>query len=86
MARPFIVTGDQIDQEGFVVSGSTRTDFDGKPVARTREMVPCSRHRATTIASGAPGIGIDPNQATRHGDRIADGGPLISAQVGTCVG
>ncbi|MEZ0469766.1 PAAR domain-containing protein [Luteimonas salinilitoris] len=83
MSRPIIVVGDQIDHGGTVVSGSTATDIQGKPVARIGDRVTCQRHGPTTIAAGDPTMIVDGQPVARQGDKTACGATLISTQVTT---
>lgn len=85
MSRPLIVVGDKTDHGGVVLSGSSTTLIDGKPVARVGDTVSCPRAGhggTTTIATGSSGIEIDGQMAARHGDKTACGATLISSQMG----
>ncbi len=83
MPKPFIVTGDQTDHGGTVISGAATTDSNGKRIARVGDQVTCPRrgHGGTTvIVSGDPTVIIDGSPAARHGDVTACGAVLISGQ------
>lgn len=87
MSKPFIVLGDKTDHGGTVVSVSSQTDIDGKPVARVGDQVSCPQCKGTfPIAAGDPTVIIDGQPVARHGDKTACGATLLSGQSRVHVG
>lgn len=81
MARNFIVVGDPTSSGGRVVSGSSATDIDGKPVARVGDKAVCPQHKgAFPIVTGDASLIVDGSPVARHGDRLACGCQVLSAQ------
>lgn len=85
MAVPLITIGDRTSHGGAVVSASTFSDTDGKPIARVGDQVTCPKkgRGANVIASGDPTLIIDGKPAARHGDKTACGATLIASQFST---
>ncbi|WP_370681860.1 PAAR domain-containing protein [Comamonas sp. GB3 AK4-5] len=86
MTNPLIVVGDKTDHGGVVLTGSSVTLVDGKPVACVGDSVSCPRkgHGSTTvIATGSSGMAVDGRMVARHGDKTACGATLLSSQVET---
>lgn len=84
MDKPLIVVGDKTDHGGVVLTGSTTTRIDGKPVACVGDMVSCPKkgHGGTTvIVTGSAGMDVDGRRAARHGDKTACGATLLSSQI-----
>jgi uncharacterized Zn-binding protein involved in type VI secretion len=84
MNKPLIVVGDKTDHGGVVLTGSSITLIDGKPVACVGDTVSCPRkgHGGTTvIATGSSGMAIDSRMVARHGDKTACGATLLSSQI-----
>ena len=81
--RPLIVLGDKTDHGGVVITASTNTFSNERPVARVGDSVTCPLrgHGVTTIVSGSPAMHIDGISVARHGDRTACGAVLLSSQI-----
>ena len=84
MTKPLIVIGDKTDHGGVVLTGSSFTLVDGKPVACVGDTVSCPLHGrggVTVIATGSSNMSIDGRMVARHGDKTACGAILLSSQV-----
>ncbi|MFC3551868.1 PAAR domain-containing protein [Lysobacter cavernae] len=81
MSKSFIVLGDKTDHGGSVVSVSSQTDINGKPVARVGDQVACPKCKGVfPIAAGDATTIIDGQPVARHGDKTACGATLIAGQ------
>lgn len=86
MGKPLIVVGDKTDHGGVVITGSSVTLVDGKPVACVGDLVACpmgGHGGNTVIVSGTSGVDVDGRMAARHGDKTSCGATLLSGQVST---
>ena len=79
MSRMTIVVGDLTSGGGRVITGSSFTAIDGKPVSRVNDQATCPKHKGVfPIVSGDATFIIDGQPVARHGDCLACGCTLIS--------
>lgn len=79
--RMLIVQGDKHSGGGSVLTGSSGTDIDGRPIARVGDMAMCPKHKGIfPIVTGDHTLIFDGQAAARHGDKLACGCSLISTQ------
>ncbi len=81
MARLWIVVGDMTSGGGTVLTGSTVTDIDGKPVARVTDIATCPAHSGQfPIVDGDETIIVDGQPVALHDSKLSCGCTLIAAQ------
>lgn len=81
MANAYITVGAKTSHGGTVISGSSATTLNGKPVARIGDKVTCPQCKTTVaIASGDPTHVVDGSPIARHGDKTTCGASLIADQ------
>jgi len=81
MARMWIVVGDATASGGRVITGSSFTDIDGKPVARVTDRATCPSHRGVfPIIDGDSTIIIDGQPVALHGSSLACGCKVLAVQ------
>lgn len=80
--RPYIRLGDPTDHGGVVVSASSLTIVEGKPVARIGDMVACPipGHGVCPIVTGDSTCIVDGSPVARQGDKTACGAGLVPTQ------
>ncbi len=79
--RTIIVLGDTHSDRGSVITGSTETDIDGKPVARVGDKAICPLHKGVfSIVTGDDSLMIDGQAVARDGDNLSCSYSLISGQ------
>lgn len=79
MSRMTIVVGDLTSGGGRVITGSSFTAIDGKPVSRVNDQATCPKHKGVfPIVSGDTTFIVDSQPVARHGDSLACGCTLIS--------
>ncbi|MDB5745353.1 MAG: hypothetical protein JWP72_201 [Massilia sp.] len=82
--QPFIVQGDKTSHGGTVLSGSSFSDCDGKPIARIGDMCSCPKCKGIfPIAQGDQSNIVDGAPVAYHGCKVACGATLISSQIRT---
>ncbi|WP_269792429.1 PAAR domain-containing protein [Stenotrophomonas sp. Iso1] len=79
--RMLIVVGDCTTGGGNVITGTSQTNIEGKPVARVGDRATCPRHKGIfPIVSGDHTLLIDGQPVARHGDSLACGCTLLSGK------
>ncbi|HEL4110066.1 TPA: PAAR domain-containing protein [Stenotrophomonas maltophilia] len=79
--RTIIVLGDRHSGRGSVITGSTETDIDGKPVARVGDKAICPLHKGVfSVVTGDDSLMIDGQAVARDGDKLSCSCSLISGQ------
>lgn len=79
--RMLIVLGDKHSGGGSVLTGSSGSDIDGKPIARIGDQAICPAHKGVfPIVTGDASLIVDGKAVARHGDKLACGCSLISGQ------
>lgn len=82
--QPFVVQGDKTSHGGTVITGSSLSDCDGKPIARVGDMSSCPLCKGVfPIVQGDQSNIIDGVPVAYHGCKTACGAMLISGQIRT---
>lgn len=81
MARMWIVVGDITSSGGRVITGSSFTDIDGKPVSRVNDQATCPLHKGVfPIVDGDVTMIVDGQPVALHGSSLACGCKVLTTQ------
>ena len=85
MGKPVARLGDTTNHGGTIVTGSTGTIVNGKPVARMGDLHACPRkgHGLTRIVSGSTTTLIEGKPTARMGDTTGCGAVIVTASPDT---
>ena len=70
--------GDSISHGGSIVTGSTTTQVNNRPVAREGDTVQCDIHGTQVITGGSPNLVDENKNVARIGDPVSCGAVITS--------
>jgi uncharacterized Zn-binding protein involved in type VI secretion len=71
---------------GAIVTGASRTVFEGAAVARVGDMATCPTHGPQPIANGSASVQVEGQAVARVGDTLACGAVIVDGAASIDVG
>jgi uncharacterized Zn-binding protein involved in type VI secretion len=80
--RPIVCIGDSTSHGGTVVSGSTSSTIQGKPIARLGDQVNCPKCKPHNfvVSSASSNHTVDGLPVARDGDSVSCGATLMASR------